>query len=68
VKMLAVKLKNRTTLAAWSMRLDMHTVTTVAVQSSAVSITVGPKFISGTFDKRVSTLQSGPQYSYPFPT
>jgi len=46
--------------------LYRHAITTVAVQSSAVPTVAGPRFISGTFDTRVSTLQSCPQYSYPF--
>jgi len=62
------QIKNRITVEAWSLRLYKHTVTMVAVQSSAVPITAGPMFISGTFDTRVSTLQSCPQYSHPFPT
>jgi hypothetical protein len=50
------------------MRLDMHTIAMAAVQSSSVTITAGQRFISGTFDTRVSPLQSCSQYSFPFPT
>jgi len=53
VKQFAVKLKSRITVAASSMRLYMHAIATVELQSSNVPITTGPRFISGKLDARI---------------